>query len=196
MELVKIDCPYCSGFITVNEDAETCYCTYCGRQIGIKSGTKKIKIHITDDARIKEAETAKDIRLKEIEQKDKESMRNHRYTIWPMLFLIVLLAAMPFLLSLENYFSDNAKRKLEQQSIEQGMIHAGYSGDYEKMNYEAAVQQLEALGFTNIEVIDLKDAGILHNKKDTIESISIDGDTYFSSGDFFDPDAKIIITYH
>lgn len=38
--------------------------------------------------------------------------------------------------------------------------------------------------------------GIFKNRADTVESITIDGDTSFSSDDYYSPNAKIIISYH
>lgn len=55
--------------------------------------------------------------------------------------------------------------------------------------------QLEALGFENIETIDLDNAG-LFTKNGSVASISINGDSDFSKEDYFFITDKIIITYH
>jgi hypothetical protein len=90
-----------------------------------------------------------------------------------------------------NMSSCNRKR-----SLEQGMISAGNTSDYIKKKYSAAESLLEAKGFTNIELIDLDDAGLFTNKKDTVESVTIDGTSSFSEDDYFYPTAHVIIAYH
>ena len=62
--------------------------------------------------------------------------------------------------------------------------------------YQAVLEQLDSAGFTNITTIDLDDAGWIINKADTVDSVSIGGDSSFISSDYFEPDAKVIISYH
>ena len=66
----------------------------------------------------------------------------------------------------------------------------------EGKKYQGIIEQLEESGFVNIKTIDMDDAGLFTNKSDTIESVTIDGDSSFSSSDYFDPNSKIIISYH
>ena len=68
--------------------------------------------------------------------------------------------------------------------------------EMEEKKYKAIKETLETEGFTNITLIDLDDAGFFDKRKNTIDHVSIDGDTSFSSSDYFYPDAKIIISYH
>ncbi len=65
------------------------------------------------------------------------------------------------------------------------------------MNYEAAKQELEDAGFTNITLEPKYDVvlGIFSSVGD-VESISIDGKASFSSDSKFDADVPIVITYH
>ena len=55
---------------------------------------------------------------------------------------------------------------------------------------------LQAAGFTNIELIDLDDSGLAFWTEDKVDTISVGGDTSFESTDWFDPDTKVVISYH
>ena len=64
-------------------------------------------------------------------------------------------------------------------------------------NYENVIERLEDMGFYNIEAEALNDLVVgWFNKENTVVSISIDGDSTFSDGEWFDEDADIKITYH
>ena len=64
-------------------------------------------------------------------------------------------------------------------------------------NYEEVLTMFEALGFTNIETKELKDltTGWIE-EENTVESVSINGNTEFDSWDRFNPNDKIVINYH
>ena len=64
-------------------------------------------------------------------------------------------------------------------------------------NYEDIVTQFEKAGFENIttkEITDLITGWV--NKDGEVESVSIDGDTDYDSNDWFEKDAKVVISYH
>ena len=109
--------------------------------------------------------------------------------------MITVLVALIGLLVLMDYKNDIADKK----AIEEGKIQIGISSydiEEKKLKYQGVVSQLEAAGFSNITVVDLDDAGLFTKKADTIDSISVDGDTSFSSDHYYDPEVKIIISYH
>jgi hypothetical protein len=71
------------------------------------------------------------------------------------------------------------------------------SKEFKGMNYNEVIDQLSALGFTNILVQPASEnAGWLRHKKDTVEHILIDGKTEFTNEDYFDKDSQIIIYYY
>nr|MCR5775296.1 hypothetical protein [Lachnospiraceae bacterium] len=85
----------------------------------------------------------------------------------------------------------------DKKHVEDGMIRVGQSAiDMEGKNYQAVMEQLDSAGFTNISTVDLNDAGWFSNKEDTIESVAIGGDVSFASSEYYDPETKIVITYH
>ena len=63
-------------------------------------------------------------------------------------------------------------------------------------DYKTVEAHFRAAGFTNIELIDLDDAGIAFWNEGKVETISVGGDTSFDSLDFFDPNTKVVISYH
>lgn len=71
------------------------------------------------------------------------------------------------------------------------------SEEFEGINYEDAVTKLQKAGFTNVETKTLDDlvTGWL-TKDGEVERVSVDGDTDFSEGSKYLPDAKVVVTYH
>ena len=63
--------------------------------------------------------------------------------------------------------------------------------------YDEIRKEFEDAGFTNVKGKALGDlvAGILHDESE-IETISIDGSEEFDTFDDFEPDAKVLISYH
>ena len=75
------------------------------------------------------------------------------------------------------------------------MVCAGSYQDYIEKDYKGVVALFEAAGFTNIQAIDLHDAGIRFWDNGEVVSVSIGGDTYFERSDYFSPDVKVVISY-
>lgn len=71
------------------------------------------------------------------------------------------------------------------------------SADLEGENYENVFDSLKTIGFENIKLVKKEDLILGFLTKDgTVESISINGTTSFSSNDWFPKDAVVRITYH
>lgn len=71
------------------------------------------------------------------------------------------------------------------------------SKEYIGNNYKEVVQELEQLGFSDIETIEIADLTSYGEMSDgAISEISIDENTEFSANTAFSKDAKIIVTYH
>ena len=63
-------------------------------------------------------------------------------------------------------------------------------------DYKTVEAHFESAGFTNIELIDLNDSGVTFWNNEKVESISVGGNTRFNSSDYFQPDTKVVISYH
>ena len=73
------------------------------------------------------------------------------------------------------------------------------AGSYEEMvgeKYEAVKSHLEAVGFTNIELVDLNDSGLAFWTNGVVKEVVIEGNASFGEHDWFEPNAKIVIIYH
>lgn len=84
----------------------------------------------------------------------------------------------------------------EQIAIREGKINAGFYRDLVGEDYEYVVAHLESAGFTNIELIDLDDSGLLFWTDGKVDKVTIDGDNTFESTDWFYPDVEVIVAYH
>ena len=193
MKMTSLSCPTCGAGIKIDiKGRDTIFCPYCGNQI-LCDDDITITHNININTRYTEdSEVEKERRL------DRQNEREHqefKWAIWLLVGMITVLVALIGLLVLMDYKNDIADKK----AIEEGKIQIGISSydiEEKKLKYQGVVSQLEAAGFSNITVVDLDDAGLFTKKADTIDSISVDGDTSFSSDHYYDPEVKIIISYH
>ena len=187
MRIKPIRCPSCDAKIEIKESEDTCECQYCGcvfsidngksehtynKNINIKKEISHTRHHIDDAAVIKAQSKAKEDR-----------------NMWFMIAFLMIF-------SWGTLFFLGAKEEMEKKvAVQNGMISAGSYEDFIGMKYKGAVAHLEGAGFTNIEAVDLDDAGIFFWNNGKVEQISIGGDMDFSSNDYFDPDTKVVISY-
>ena len=69
--------------------------------------------------------------------------------------------------------------------------------DYKGEQYEEVVQELEDLGFDNIETAQKKDLfTVWITKYGEVYKVSINGDSDFDEGDIFPEEAEVVVTYH
>lgn len=135
---------------------------------------KNIHKTYTDDARKTEAV---------LNYKTEKRKQNSTVGAWIAIIVIIVLVG--------GFF---AIRSTHEKS--NGNIKAGSYSDYVGRNYKAVQAELEATGFTNIQLIDLNDSGIKFCKKNKVEFISIVDKSNFESVDYFSPNDKIVISYH
>lgn len=186
MKLHKLTCPNCNGSLDmkVSDDTTSVFCPYCGQNFWLEDGKTQHTIiknihkttHVThiDEAKI----------LKE-QIRDKQH-RREMLIPFVALILAIMVFAIPALIS---------SCEIDQQ-ISDGKICAGNSEELIGEDYRTVEAHFKAAGFTNIELIDLDDSGIAFWTEGEVQMISIGGDTSFSSMDYFDPDTKVVISYH
>ena len=186
MNMKTIECPYCGASIEVDiQGRDSVFCNYCGKQMALNDENsitkninikKDIKVHkrYTDDADVIRAQT------------EAKENKNALITFAAIMGAFALIAALclgvPALIKAGN---ENA-----------GNISAGYYQDLVGEDYKTVEAHFRAAGFTNIELIDLNDSGIAFWNEGKVETISVGGDTSFDSLDFFDPNTKVVISYH
>ncbi len=222
LSLISVKCPECGASLNIEEGRSQVFCSYCGTKIIINNENEFIYRTI-DEAEIKKAETDRILKLREIELNEKkhendEKIKSKR-TKGFLIFLIIGLFMM-FFGSFMGESSGNPNSSFYVVGLV-GMMMAIIAGcglipasdthddsdgkirvpgsviDYKKKNYKAVESILRSAGFLNIECIPLHDltTGFL-KKEGTVESITINGNNYFSFKERFSNDAAIVISYH
>ena len=96
MKLVRMRCPNCNATLEFDIEGKTSFCQYCGEKLllddeKITINYNETKTHRTvDEARIKEAEVRRDIRMKELnieESSTKQSLK----TLKPVFILLLIV---------------------------------------------------------------------------------------------------------
>jgi hypothetical protein len=189
MKLQELRCPNCNGNINISLDKrDTIYCPYCGQQFLLDDGNRETTTTANINKNININKTKRTVNDADIIRAKSDS----HILPYSILLMVILLLFM----FVPIYVSEQKDKAEEQQALADGKIHAGSYSDYDGQKYNAVVAQLTALGFENIELIDLDDAGLLKNKADTVESVSIGGITNFVNSTYFYPTDKVIISYH
>ena len=194
MKLRILHCPSCHASLKLDSKKQDfLYCPYCGAQISLESDNDEYTVNYNYTKNINHTERivneAEIIRAKNEGKKIHINFGEGSGALAMLLvFCLVLFGMAAFL--------ESGEEKKAQIAVSEGKISAGYYNDYIEKNYVSVQKQLEAAGFTNVEVVDLNDAGLFKNKKDTVENVSVNGDSSFSSSDYFDKDATVVITYH
>ena len=198
MKLQKLICPNCGGMLEmkVADNSDHIFCPYCGQQFFVDDGkktytinqniniNKNINKHINVDKMIHNRYT-NDADVINAQNKWKE----YKLSVFIPVIVVPLLIALMLLPILISNWSEKA-------AIKDGKICAGYYKDLLDKDYQTVEAHLEAAGFTNIELIDLEDSGLAFWTDGKVDTISIGGDTTFDSTDYFDPDTKVVISYH
>lgn len=194
MRIKPIKCPSCGAPLDIKRGADTCECLSCGCMFAIDNGkleyTYNKNIYIRNDTSYTERyiEDAEVIRAR---TEEKEKKRDWIFLV--SFFLVMsLIATLCFVWA--HILGKNEEKKIEDAK-NSGMICAGYYEDYLEKDYKGVVAQFEAAGFTNIQTIDLHDAGIRFWDNGEVVSVSVDGDTQFSRSDYFSPDTKVVISH-
>lgn len=209
-------CPSCNAQITLDESREFGFCQYCGNKIMLDD--VRITHRVVDEARIKETETERIIRLKELEIEEKENarVRKSRMIAYGIALAFVVIGALievfdPYnilgiflivgggwiaLMTLIN--SDSQNKKLEDaRNARRGMIKlSSVATSYKKKNYQIVEGVYRQLGFRYIKTKNLKDLKTgLVKKPGEVEEVTIDGDRPDDST-WYDPNATVVISYH
>ena len=196
MKMYQLTCPSCGATVEIEQDRKSMFCTYCGRQIYVDDGIKRIEITkninyhktYTDEAKIRENERKERIQLKQMEYEDKEKKRNDK-TVFLCIGLLMLVALFSF--GMARYYEEAAKPDEDEICIPFS------SNDLEGENFELVIYDLENAGFSDITTKMQADlvTGFI-TKEGSVESVSINGDSDFDEGDIFKEDAKVVVIYH
>ena len=187
MKVNAYKCQNCGANITSNMliNSKASFCPFCGQQFHISD----VDEHIIVDKNININKSI-NINKRTVNEAEVIRAKTERLSdrLWFVFFaLFCLLVFLGF-----RYIS------LEERKAElEGKVKVRTSSeDFIGKNYTAVIPQLKAIGFENIETVDLNDAGWFNNKADTIDTISINGDSNFVASDYFFITDKVVIVYH
>ena len=187
MKAKVIRCPNCGAPIDANiKGRNSIFCSYCGHQIYLddekREYTLNKNININKNVHYQYTNDAEVIKANNTDKENKRSW----IALLVCLAILIGIAVVPALVMSIN----------ERVAQNEGKISAGYYGDLVGKDYQTVEAHFKAAGFNNIELINLNDSGIAFWNKGKVDTISVGGDTSFDSTDFFDPDTKVVISYH
>ncbi len=194
MKTYQLECPSCGAAINAEniDQKRAIYCTYCGRLILLDDEVKRVEVKYhktyTNEARVRENERKERIRLKELENENRE---NRREFLWPFIIIGIFILVYAFLGIMDLYYKE--QNKLDENELKISADAESYHGE----NYEQVVRELEDMGFTNVDTMRQEDLVLGWLTKDgEVAKVSINGDTDFAEGDVFPKDANVVVTYH
>ena len=224
IQFVSVKCPECGAALNIEEGREQIFCSYCGTKIMVHNDNEHIYRHI-DEAGIKQAETDRIVRMKQMEIAEKKRLASERMTK-TKIKISLILAVVGILMMTLGYLAGSAtgdpdsglymismvgffplmgagyiwlfsKNKDEEEDYGDKAKVPSSISDYESKSYMAIAAMLESAGFTNIKCVPLNDlpTGWL-KKPDMVESITINGHEVTSGGKKFPRDSAVVISYH
>ena len=190
MKLHKLTCSNCNGILDIDvaQGTTSIYCPYCGQKFLLDEEKKEYTINqnINVDKNInvnkRYTNDAEVIRAKNEASKDNRDFKQ-------VLIIMGIMFLIPICIFLSMHFN-----KIKAQN--DGKINAGYYKDLIGKDYETVEAHFKAAGFVNIELIDLNNSGITFWNEGKVDTISIGGDTDFDSMDWYEPNVKVVISYH
>ena len=99
MKVISLKCPECGASLSIEEGRTQCFCQYCGTKIMLDDERSYTKtIHTIDDAKIREVEANREIRLKEMEiQREKDKHKRAGITVKIVISIILGIVGLPCL---------------------------------------------------------------------------------------------------
>lgn len=218
-----LNCPSCGGNIEIDDtNRDFAFCQYCGTKIMLDDYRSTHRI--IDDARIKQAETDREIRLRELEIKERkenqtENLRKLLIKIWLVSILIISVLgliecisndagyAAGFVLTLGlpivggggyfifKYLPEKDGEKVNMEN--DGIKFPKSVFPYEDKTYYVVESIIRSAGYVNVKTVNMHDVtlGILQ-KPNLVESITLNGKKVTRGGKAYPSTASIIITYH
>ena len=90
VKLIAVKCPECGATLNIEENRAQAFCTYCGAKVMIQNENEKIYRRI-DEAKMKQAETDRMIRLKKMELYEQELAEKKKSRKLQMTIAIIMI---------------------------------------------------------------------------------------------------------
>lgn len=214
ISFISIKCPECGADLSVENGREFSFCAYCGTKVMMNNENEHIYRNI-DEARIKEAETERMIRLKELELEERENARGRKGLLiaYAIALAFVLIGALICIfngtagafgimigvyIAMFTFIKSDEKKKKKRKyvgstevQISEPMTH------YANKNVNNIVHLYKGAGFANVTAVPLNDLTIFNQKKNgQVETVTINGADDFEDEDIFPKSSNVLITYH
>lgn len=97
----------------------------------------------------------------------------------------------------ENYLVEIEEKRAQSTGIPIKTIGIPRSSsDYKRMNYEDVVHELIDTGFIRVHYAETGNKSNMFHRANTVQRVSIDGETEFDEGDQYSKVAKIVVYYY
>lgn len=214
IQFVSVRCPDCGAELSIENGREQAFCSYCGAKVLVHNDNEHIYRNI-DEARIKEAENERILRLRELELEEKENSRSRKslFIAYGVALGFVLIGALICIaeplagmwgiiiggyIGLFTFIKSDEKKKKQKKYVSpnEAVITDSMIGCEEK-NYNSVVMLYRGAGFTNVTAVPLNDLNILSQRKNgQVEAVTINGNSDFDEGDVYPREANVLVTYH
>ena len=213
--MMPIKCPECGADLTVENTREYLFCSYCGAKVLLNNENEHIYRTI-DEAEIKQAETDRIIKLKQLEMEEKDSISRKTLIIaWVSITaILLLLGIIGFTVDNEGLgmcmlfamlvgmwggigiFGSN-KRKHRMMAGSNDVIISASMMNYREASFQSMLLLYKGAGFTNVTAFPLRNLNLLNQfRNGKVEMVTINGSNEFEEGDIFPKNANVVITYH
>ena len=214
IQFISVKCPECGADLSIESGREFAFCSYCGTKVMVSNDNEHIYRTI-DEAGIKQAETEREIRLRELELEERENSHGRRsqFIAYGIALAFVLVGALICIASplggmwgiiigayiaLFTFIKSDDKKKKSRKyvspndvSISEAMLNC------EDKNFNSAVMLFKGAGFSNVTAVPLNDLNVFNMKKNgQVESVTINGMDEFEENDVFPKNSNVLIMYH
>lgn len=188
------ECPYCGGKMELSEDQDELVCPYCESKTHIELSSSAKKAKYERDVEINRQNAERDVKIFNRKIEAEEKKRNDKNTFILIGILVVIMLFLMMSLGIKSCSQKRAIKKAEAN----GMVSIPVSASTTiGKNYEDVKMQFETAGFTNVVLEKQPDLVLgLFSSDGDVASISINGDTEFTSGTYVSSDSLVKITYH
>lgn len=188
-QIVNLNCENCNAHLELDLDNMMAYCPYCGQKLLLNLDRIENILAERERTKRQQEETARtQMRYEYTERREKrESASSLKGLLLVVLFVFLSLGFLHLML-----YQETCEHKSRND------IYITVSAkDIKGENYEDAVRIFKSAGFDNIELIQKDDLIVgIFAKEGTVDSVTINGHSSFSNGDWFPADAVVKITYH
>ena len=214
IQFVSVKCPECGADLSIEEGREFAFCSYCGTKVLMSNENEHIYRNI-DEARIREAETERMIRMRELELEEKENARGRKSLMiaYGIALAFVLIGALiciaeplagmwgiiigAYIAMFTFVKSDDKKKKQRRYVGANDVAITEAMTDCSDKNYHSAELLFKGAGFANVTAVPLGDLNVFNMKKNgQVEMVTINGNEDFEEGDVFPKASNVLITYH